>query len=148
MLDRKLKQIKRHAADIYIMDPARIGQYWDKMKAGLEKLQQVGSGDWRPEDMYHAIKSGNAIAFINVQGWDGFMICTKMVTFRGPILWVWAVYAEHGTDVSGYWEKLKEFAAEECVDLITLSSSREGWSRAARNYGFKATQIVYEMKVK
>lgn len=147
MSDRQLAKIKRHAADIFIMDPSRIGLYWDKMRTGLEKLQRVGSDDWRPEDMYYSIKSGNSIAFINVQGWDGFMICSKFETFRGPTLWVWAVYAERGTDVAGYWEKLKEFAREEGVERITFSSPRLGWSRAARNYGFKATQITYEMKV-
>ena len=147
-LSLKRPSIVAEPKEMRILDPKDLGSVWDRVLIGLKRVQaRSNRRDWRPEDIYASIKTGNSILLYDPHWWRGFLICTKTESFLGTVLWIWMAYGERSADIAWYWERLNDFAKEEGVTAIHFSSDRVGWARVAKKYGCKAFSIIYEKQV-
>jgi hypothetical protein len=121
---------------------------WPNVRKGLLRVARKTEGVfWRPEDYYHEIKSGRAdlLAITLDSRYVGFIITKFDSHPDGRCLHVWAAY--HQGDDPGFVEDLfgliKDLKqALGCVRL-SLSSSRKGWVRIAKKYGYRPTDTLY-----
>jgi len=103
----------------------------------LDGLKQMPAEDWIPEDVYHAIRSGQATLFVFEEAGDyaGFVVLERVVErFSGTVsCHVWLAYNAKGQDtydaaVSLYRDAAKQMGASR----ITFSSPRPGWAKRYR----------------
>lgn len=87
------------------------------------------------------------MCLVSREGFDGFMVVSRIRAFRGEILWLWVAWAEPGCDVPGYWRELIAFADNLGIKRIQGSSMRPGWIRAAKRYGLKIRQVLFEHEI-
>ena len=128
--------------DIYLIQPKDLRHVWDDVKAGLAEMPE---SDWIPEDVYHAIKSGQVALHIGVtpEGFAGFMVLKPSQTeFSGkPTLHVWLVYNTAGADMMAAGEQLiRETARKMGAQKITFGSPRKGWAKR-----YNLVEATYEM---
>ena len=127
-----------------------IGHYWALVKAGVEKVAELATDGWLPEDLYMALKQGVSllyIAFVN-QYYVGFVVLTPAMGWTGPQLHVWACYNRGERDVlETFLPDLLEIARQRGTTQITMASPRRGWERRALALGFHPTQQHYAMEV-
>lgn len=132
----------------WILTPKQVRDNWEKFAPGLRIVQEKnGWVDWKIEDVYHMLMSGEAAAMALPEQWRGFVIFTRLETFRGSILWVWAAHGERRTDIMAYWEALHDLASNENINLIQWASARCGFTRAMKRYRAKMVGILYETEV-
>lgn len=71
----------------------QLHAHWPWVRKGLEEVRKKCREEWLPEDVYLALKTGNA--FLVTLDNDGFLVLQKHHGFRGPILFVWVVWGPH-----------------------------------------------------
>ncbi|MFD0738231.1 hypothetical protein ACFQZQ_02865 [Lysobacter koreensis] len=117
--------------DLLLTHPDSLRSVWTDVRAGLE---QMPAEDWIAEDVYHAIKTGDAALHIAVgdAGFAGFLIMLKRQTefTKQPTLHIWLAYNHGGADVIAAGESLiKQTAANIGATKITFGSPRLGWAK-------------------
>lgn len=122
---------------------------WPRVREGLEQVKRASGDDWIPEDVYVAIKGGNATLFvIEDDDYLGFVVLQVLPTFHGKRLHVWAAHSIHRRPI--LWtlaEQLKPIAQAAGANKITFSSTRDEWAAIAERGGYTATQTTYTMEV-
>lgn len=102
---------------------------WPRIRSGLDAVLAKCREDWIPEDVYHALKSGNAACYTNEAG---ILIVTRPLNefTQRPELHVWITHNEGAADVleEGI-EFLREQARHIGATRITFASPRLGWSK-------------------
>lgn len=123
---------------------------WERVRHGLEICRETTSDDWLPEDVYMAIKSGNAALYVGEDDGDylGFLVVQLLPMFHGARLHVWCAYS--ATDkplMREYMQRVREIAQAAGAKKITFSSTREEWVTVSKRLGFKVGQTNFEMEV-
>lgn len=115
--------------------PNDLAEKWPEIRFGLMSILLKTGEKWIPEDIYHALKAGEALLFAR----DGTFVVVKA---DGEALFIWCAYnAIQGGFKSGI-EWLKDHARQNGFKRITHTSPRTGWARL-----FKAVSINYEMEL-
>lgn len=101
---------------------------WDLIKPGLEIVRKR-SGNWRCEDIYHAIlinKSGLFIA--DPEEYEGFVVVTLLTTISSKSLEITAAYSKSLRKITEYIPELERLAKSMGARELVLSSTRN-WGR-------------------
>jgi len=137
--------------DAIYVDPSEIHDYWPCVKNGAEKVAKHGEG-WIAEDMYSAIKSGDAVLHLFYEGtkYMGFVVTAQTADASGNVLFVWALYSEgHNQNYHNLAvQYLESWAKSIKANRIRYHSPRKGWERVGKKIGFYPTATVFEKKVK
>lgn len=128
--------------------PKDIAFEWDRIRAGLLEVKKATTDDWLPEDVYCAIKTGQAALFVGEDqhgDYLGFLVLKLVPTFHSSRLDIWCAYSSGNTPLMRlYLPKIKELARNAGAMSIGFSSARE-WAGAAKRLGFAPKQVTYEM---
>ena len=128
--------------DIVLIAPDSLHAVWKDVRAGLEKMPV---SDWIPEDVYHAVRSGESALYIGVgdAGFGGFMVLRKQQTefSKQPVLHVWLAYSVAEPDVLAHGiDTVREVAKRIGAQKITFGSPRKGWAKR-----FPVVDATYEI---
>lgn len=131
--------------DIVPIHPANLHPVWEKVREGLTKIKAKIREDWMPEDVYHALKAGEAQLFLAIrdQGFAGFFILRKVQAeySRENIMHVWCAYSEGDDDVfEQCLDFIREAATKAGCKRLTFGSQRKGWMKR-----FRVREITYEI---
>lgn len=128
--------------DFILIHPDGLRAVWPDVRAGLETMPK---DDWIPEDVFHAIKSGESALYIGMRdtGYCGFFVLRKLLGefSRDPILHCWLAY-NHG-DASVYDEAadfMRAQAKQMGAKRLTFGSPRPGWGKR-----YACTTATYEI---
>ncbi len=121
-----------------------IAGCWTWVKAGLEKLIAKTRDDWKPEDVYHELKSG--VSFLYLIEDVGFIVLQKWANYHdGARLFVRAIWAEPNSLAprrDELYDELKAIARQQGCVAMRMTSPRR-WELA----GWEPKQTIYEMEV-
>lgn len=123
---------------------------WATIKPGLEVTAKKAPGGWIPEDIYMAIKTGEAtLHLISVDKYyRAFIISKKIETYEGTKLLIWVLHGDGKDDLMiDNWDEIKQWAANIGATKIQFQSGRKGWARVAKRLGFEPTMQIYEVEV-
>lgn len=117
--------------DIVLVAPDALRSVWNFVREGLAEMP---AEDWIAEDVYHAIRSGNAALHLAIDdtGPVGFLVLVRRTAeFSGvPILHVWLAYSKADKDAFTAGEKvIRETARRMGAHKITFGSPRMGWAK-------------------
>jgi hypothetical protein len=124
---------------------------YERIEQDLHKIRKKTYADWIPADIYAALKIGNADLFIGYdrEYYAGFIITSFIEDASGqPTLFLWAAYQNpaYGHKDRGFIF-LDNLAEEFNVSAIEFSSSRKGWARAAKKYGYEPVTEIYRKEM-
>jgi hypothetical protein len=129
------------------VEPQNVAQVWDTILPGLMKVWRRGEG-WRVEDVYTAIKTGQAYLHIAMDAGDyaGFVVSQPQQAPDGVVLHLWALYADggHREHFATWLGQIDEWARGIKAKRITFHSPRRGWEKLGQQLGFKPAMTVYE----
>jgi hypothetical protein len=139
--------------------PENLRACWTRVKAGLERVLQVGSETWIPEDIYTYLRTKMAFLYLAWDGdeYRGFMVIeSKRDVFTNqPFLHVWVLFGEPRSGLD-HFAAVEQFVGEtvEFIDGLAQAagtstvrmSGREGWKRFLRGK-FKPVRVCYERQL-
>lgn len=135
------------AADVRFdpVSPDDLHGVWELVKRGLGSVLLKTGERWKPEDIYTAIKIGNASLHTCAidNRYAGFIVTQKSLGFDGWELFVWAAYSrEHNMQaLCGPW--VEEFGRSLKAKRIVFFSPRRAWERS----DFVAKSVRYEKEL-
>jgi len=117
--------------DFALIPPNALRGVWDFVKQGLASMP---AEDWIAEDVYHAIKSGDAALHLAIDdtGPCGFLVLQKRTTefTHETFLHVWLAYNHGERDVIEAGEQLLHAVAQHMnASRIRFGSPRKGWAK-------------------
>lgn len=117
-----------------LIQPACLRAVWPTIRASLDAVQAKAADDWIAEDVYHAIKCGDAACHMatNDSGYAGILVTTlTRAEFSGtPALHVWIAHNTGQADVfDAGMVLLRQMAAKAGAARITFGSTRLGWAK-------------------
>lgn len=122
-----------------------LADVWQWARPGVEQLLREYGERLIAEDVYFAIRSGQAWMFTIEDA--GFVVLQKHTDVDGSAaLFVWLTWGERGELKEHYersLEELNEMAKKAKCRVLRMWSPREGWQRV----GWKLTHHVYEREV-
>jgi hypothetical protein len=131
--------------ELTLVPPAGVRQAWPLILPSLQAVLSKTQDDWIPEDVYHALKSGEAACHLATgpQGFCGILVTTRTHTeFSGTTaLHVWIVHNTGESDVlEAGLPMLREMAKKGGFARITFGSPRPGWAKR-----FPLVSATYEI---
>lgn len=118
---------------------------WDWLRAGLLQVIEKTRARFRPEDVYHSVRTGNAVIY--AIGDSGFIVLQQQFDPDGPVIFVWALWCASGTAVEvkddNYLE-LEKIARTAGAVRIRMHSPLKGWGREAF---FEQVSTIFEHEV-
>lgn len=126
------------------VDPRDLHSHWDFVRKGLEKLLSKCVERWKPEDIYHGIKSKNYWLYVDH---DAFCIVYIVPDWDGPAMFVLAAYVESGEAMGRCFPFIKEAAAHHKCKRIRFGTTRKGWERHALKLGYTMSHQEYEYEL-
>ena len=124
-----------------MLEPMDIRKCWERILPGLLAVKDKCQPEWKPEDVYHACRNGDARAFVAP---DCFAILKKQVNeFTGEKeLFVWIAHGEGFVQDKGMKE-IRSIARGMGAVRIEMHSPRKGFERT----GWTPVATVYQMEV-
>lgn len=124
---------------------------WERVRAGLLKVQEHSADDWLPEDIYMSLKTGGSSLYVAEDGAGGnlgFLILQLLPTFHSKKLHVWCAYSNDGKPLLRvFLRTLRDLAANAGATKITFSSPRDEWLSVGKRGGFTPTQCMFELNI-
>lgn len=108
--------------------PADVRAAWDRIRPGLEYIKKNLRPRWRPEDIYHACRAGEAHLYV---GPEGFLVLREQVcpyTLEKELL-VWVACGEGGGLAGKYMGWLEDLARRIGATSLVCQSPRKGLER-------------------
>jgi hypothetical protein len=120
--------------ELTLVPSAGVRQAWPLILPSLQAVQAKTADDWIPEDVYHALKSGEAACHLgtDANGFCGVLITTRTTAeFSGtPALHVWIVHNAGDADLlEAGMPLLRQMAQKAGFARITFGSPRPGWAK-------------------
>lgn len=123
--------------------PGQHESLWPWVRAGLTWTCVKTEAEWTPEDVRHALVSGNAALWTIGQD-QGFVVLQRIHEHGRPVLFVWAIWGpgELGPLQEQIWSDLATIAKQ--MGAATIQArGRKGWERA----GFRLKDRIFEREV-
>lgn len=131
------------------IEPKDLSFEWERVRAGLLKVKKATTDDWLPEDVYMAIRQGQAQLFMceDEHGdYLGFVVLRLVHTFHDSELHVWCAYAATSRPLMReFLPQIKAIARGAGAQRVSFSSARPEWTAAARRLGFAPQQVTYAL---
>lgn len=131
-----------------LLAPQFLHAHWPWLKDNLLRVKEHTPDSWIPEDVYSAIKTGQAQALIGYEGQDAQSAPMAAAIVRvdkdqtgAPILFVWAAWMKGG-DFAEALDYVKDCAKTAQCGKIRFESARPGWIKRA-----KLVNALFEMEV-
>lgn len=132
-----------------VIEPKHLATEWERVRAGLVEVKKATTDDWLPEDVYMAIRQGQAVLYIGTGDageYLGFLVLRLLPTFHGSKLEIWCAYSATSAPLMRtFLPHIRAVARNAGADRISFSSAREEWAAAARRLGFSPQQVSYEL---
>jgi hypothetical protein len=131
------------------LTPQQVRMEWGWIRNGLLEVIGRCHERWSPEDAWVAVYNGSSFVWRMTTAHDdiGFLLLRKLDDPDGPVLFLWAAWAEPGSLVkhaAELMERLKELAHRMGAKRIRFESSRKAWSFL--DY-FDEKSVIYEHEV-
>lgn len=127
------------------VDPHELPAVWQWARPGVEQVIREQGLRILPEDVYFALRSGNAWMF-TVED-VGFVVLQRHADVDGSgALFVWLTWGEPQRMEEHYaatLEEINEMAKRVKCGVVRMWSNRKGWERV----GWKLTHHIYEREV-
>ena len=124
-----------------------VKEYWDHIRALLEKVIEKANPDWIPEDVYMACMLGQARVYLAPDGLIVFKLLTDNLTNENT-LFVWAAYSKEGNALIKYYQDVDTIAEEFGASKISFTSSRKAWHKAIHKIpGWSEGETIYEKRI-
>jgi hypothetical protein len=129
-----MQDIDGRMMEFELIHPNKLRNVWETVRASLLVVMDKSAEDWIPEDIYHAIKAGDAALHLVKSGGAlvGVMV-TRLIRSEfteDTHLHVWAAHNLGETDVVEVsFERLREMARACGAKMVTFGSTRKGWGR-------------------
>ncbi|MGZ5053317.1 MAG: hypothetical protein ACXWAT_00080 [Methylobacter sp.] len=127
---------------------------WPRIRDGINAIEKRCNGlFYRPEDVYHEIKKGDAKLLIGTINnvYQGFFV-VKITTYPdGAGLHLWTAH-NAGKDkdfLANFFKVIDQIATLAGVMRVSYSSSRNGWGKVSNKLGYKPVASIhyYEREV-
>jgi hypothetical protein len=128
--------------------PVDIRDHWDDIKQDVVDLQERYNFEWRPEDVYHECRSGDAYLYFGDK--PGFIIFKEQsAEYTGEKeLFVWMVCVPGMGNIDEYYEDYTDIARRIGATKIVWSSPRKAFERLAKRNHWKVRTTIYEMEMR
>lgn len=118
--------------EFFLIKPSELRAVWPQVKSSLLAVQAKSQEDWIPEDVYHAIKSGEAALHLAKVSGELAGVLVTTVTFSEfagrKFLHVWVAHNLGDSDVIDAGIGMLRDMAKGCgAEMITFGSKRAGW---------------------
>jgi len=125
-----------------MLKPYDIRQKYDEILPHLLYIRERFNTSWRPEDVYHACRSGKSHLWFAP---DAFAIVERYDDEHSAeaVLFVWISHGE-GMAQNKYMAQLEEIARGVGASRIEMESPRRGFERT----GWNAKKITYSREVR
>jgi hypothetical protein len=119
--------------NLVLIQPQGLREVWPHILGSLCKVRTKAQDDWIAEDVYHAIKAGDAACHmaVNDQGYAGCLITTMTSAefSNAQALHVWIAHSVGGDVFEAGLPMLRDMAKKAGVSRITFGSPRPGWAK-------------------
>lgn len=127
--------------------PDNIHDCWEFVKEGLIRIHDRAKDRWKPEDVYHGIKS-NVFGLYLVEDNKGFVVLQPLTGWDGKELFVFAAYIVPGANVMDEaFEEVKQLGRNMGAKRIKFCSKREGWKKRAAELGYQFSHVEFEVNL-
>ncbi|MFL9582363.1 hypothetical protein [Stenotrophomonas sp. AB1(2024)] len=141
----RISHINGDLMELIIIKPDELRAHWPVIAPALDSVIAATSPDWIKEDVFHRIKSGEAVLHV-VYGLGQykcmFILTREVEEYSGnPSLHIWI--AHNGGDAESYnfgLEQIKQAARHFGATRLTLESPRLGWAKR-----FRLVSATYEV---
>lgn len=134
-----------------VIEPKNLAAEWERVRAGLLEVKKATTDDWLPEDVYMALRQGQAVLYIGegaAREYLGFLVLRMTPTFHDKKVEIWCAYSATSEPLMRrFWPHIKAVAKNAGAGLISFSSARDEWAAAARRLGFTPKQVTYEFSL-
>jgi len=131
-----------------VIEPKHLVAEWDRVRAGLVEVKKATTDDWLPEDVYMALRQGQAVLYIgsgDAGEYLGFLVLRLAASFHATSMEVWCAYSATPLPLMRrFFPHIKAVAANAGAKAITFASARDEWAAAAKRLGFKPKETTYE----
>lgn len=125
--------------------PDNLHDHWELVKTGLQRILDRTSDRWKPEDVYHMLKSNVAGLYVQDSG-KGFAILQPTRGWDGNEMFIFAGYSVDEHDVVAQEiEQIKDIARSIGAKRIKFQTKRRGWEKSAAEHGYMPSHTEYEL---
>ena len=132
--------------ELRFIPPAQVRSVWPQVLPGLHAIREKTAEPWIPEDVYHALMTGEASlhsGFANGE-WVGFVVMTTHEFYGRKSLHVWCAYAKTDLDpVALFLPLIQDIARSAGLERVRFISPR-GWER---RLNVNPVAQIFEMEV-
>lgn len=136
------------------VNPNHLSAVWGKVKPCIDEiLQRVNKREqvefWIPEDVYAAIKVGEAHLLMRDEGWIIFRIeADKYTGIRKFYVWMLYAYDNLVENFLALGEsELVDIARQYQCELIEFRAIRTGWLKVAPELGYKTILHSFSKRI-
>lgn len=130
------------------IEPKHLAAEWERVRAGLLEVKKATNDDWLPEDVYMALRQGNATLYLGIGDADeylGFVVLRLVPTYHSQKVEIWCAYSATSTPaMRRFFPHIKAVARNVGATLISFASARDEWEAGAARLGFKRSQVSYQ----
>lgn len=127
--------------------PEDLPGAWDQIQDLVEQTL-VRLGDGTAEEIHDALMTPTATLHWMYDFWGahGFFIMTPQ---PDGVLFVWLAALFHGSDETRLetFESLADLARRHGYQELRFRSPRQGWLKAAKQYGYKPVDVTYSRRL-
>lgn len=119
------------------------------LRKHIAELAKKNTCPEMPEYLEDQLKTNKAFLFMDTSGSDSFVVLsTHTCPYRKVrTLFVLAAFCGEGSADKLYGEQIDQLAREaECTE-VEFVSSRKGWERAAKKYGYSPVEVTYRKEL-
>lgn len=130
--------------------PADLGAEWERVRAGLLEVKKATPDDWLPEDIYMALRQGQAVLYVAEDGgaYLGFVVLRLVQAFHASEMHIWCAHSATRRPLMRLvLPQLQAIARQAGAARLTFSSARPEWAAAATRLGFKPAQVSYSLSL-
>jgi hypothetical protein len=128
--------------EVRLISPNDLRQWWGFVRPGLEKILHKTPEGWIPEDVYTDCFNGKSMLWVGLDARPvGFMVLQP----RNDALHVWCAYLSEVGYFDAGWQHLMNIAQHGGAKSLTFESWRPGWTRKAKQLGFKPRSWALEV---
>jgi len=133
------------------IEPKDLSFEWDRVRAGLLEVKKATTDDWLPEDVYMALRQGQAVLYVGEDehgDYLGFLVLRLVRTFHGAEMQIWCAHSATSRPLMReFLPQIKAIAGGAGAQRISFSSTRAEWTAAARRLGFAPQQVTYALTI-
>ena len=126
-----------------LISPNDLRQWWGFVRPGLLQILHKTPEHWIPEDVYTDCFNGKSMLWVGLVDARpvGFMVLQP----RKNALHVWCAYLSEVGYFDAGWQHLMNIAQHGDAKRLTFESWRPGWTRKAKQLGFKPRSWALEV---